>query len=131
MAGEFGIRPLVCAFRIGISFIIDRDDAYITILRMGQGSHADQQPGDDPNRVRIYSFVFSGDSFTVPGPLRTKKSPSGFASTPFHFRKTASGLRWQLTTHTVLPRTIWVFGSMQVPARSPSPLRTTCAKWRM
>ncbi len=58
------------------------------------------------NRVRMYSRALSGGSFTVPGPLRTKKSPSGIASTPFHFRNTGSGLRWQLTTHTVFPSTI-------------------------
>ena len=88
----------------------------------------------DPNRgnlVRMYFRVSPGNAFTVPGPLRTKKSPSGAASIPFHFRNTGSGLRWQLTTQTVLPCTICVFGSMQVPARSPRPLRTTCARWRM
>src|SRR5882672_12903901 len=116
MAGEFGIRLLACGFGIGISFIIDRRRCSYHNIAHGSRSRADQQPGDDPNRVRMYSLVLSGDSFTVPGPLRTKKSPSGFASTPFHFRKTASGLRWQVTTHTVFPRTTWVFGSMQVPA---------------
>ena len=70
----------------------------------------------------MYSVALSGESFTVPGPLRTKKSPSGVASIPFHFRNTGSGLRWQLTTQTVLPCTICVFGSMHVPARSPSPV---------
>ena len=54
-------------------------------------------------RVRMYSRTLSGGSFTVPGPLRTKKSPSGTLSIPFHFRKTGSGLRWQLTTQTVFP----------------------------
>ena len=75
----------------------------------------------------MYSLALSVGSFTVPGPLRTKKSPPGLASIPFHLRNTGSGLRWQLTTHTVLPCTICVFGSMQVPARSPRPLRTTWA----
>ena len=71
------------------------------------------------------SWALSAGSFTVPGPLRTKKSPSGEASSPFQRRNTGSGLRWQLTTHTVLPSTTWGFGSMQVQARSPRPLRTT------
>ena len=55
------------------------------------------------NRVRMYSSALSLGSFTVPGPLLTKKSPSGLASIPFHFKNTGSGLRWQLTTHTVFP----------------------------
>jgi len=49
----------------------------------------------------MYSSALSGGSFTVPGPLLTKKSPAGLVSIPFHFRSTGSGLRWQLTTHTV------------------------------
>jgi hypothetical protein len=44
------------------------------------------------NRVRIYSFALLGGSLTVPGPLRTKKSPSSTASMPFHLRNTGSGL---------------------------------------
>ncbi len=43
------------------------------------------------NRVRTYSRALSGASFTVPGPLLTKKSPSGADSRPFHFRYTAPG----------------------------------------
>src|SRR4029079_19386986 len=39
-------------------------------------------------RVRMYSFALSGGSRTLPGPLRTKKSPSGAPSIPFHFRNT-------------------------------------------
>ena len=35
------------------------------------------QPG---NRVRTYSLALSGGSLTVPGPLRKKKSASGFVS---------------------------------------------------
>jgi hypothetical protein len=58
---------------------------------------------NDPNRVRMYSLVLSGGSFTVHGPLRTKKSPSGVLSMLFHLTNTGSGLLWQLTTHTVLP----------------------------
>lgn len=45
------------------------------------------------NRVRMYCAALSGGSFTVPGPLRTKKSPSFVASSPFHLRNTGSGLR--------------------------------------
>jgi hypothetical protein len=41
----------------------------------------------------MYSRALSGESFTVPGPLLTKKSPSRAVSTPFHFRNTGSGLR--------------------------------------
>jgi hypothetical protein len=52
----------------------------------------DTPPG---KRVRMYSLVLSGGSLTAPGPLRTKKSPSGVASNPFHFGNTGSGLRWQ------------------------------------
>jgi len=48
---------------------------------------------DIGKRVRMYSRALSGGSLTVPGPLRTKKSPSGVASTPFHLRNTGSGLR--------------------------------------
>jgi hypothetical protein len=33
----------------------------------------------------MYSVALSAGSFTVPGPLRTKKSPPGLASIPFHF----------------------------------------------
>ena len=71
----------------------------------------------------MYFRVLSRGSFTVPAPLRTKNSPSGAASIPFHFKNTGSGLLWQHTTHTVLPCTIWVLGSMHVPARSPMALR--------
>lgn len=81
------------------------------------------------NRVRIYPRARSGVSFTVLGPLRTKKSPSGASFVPSRFRNTGSGLRWQLTTQTALPFTIWILGSMQVPARSPSAFLTTCARW--
>ena len=49
--------------------------------------------------MRMYSPALSGGSFTVPGPLLTKKSRSGVASIPFHFRNTGSGLRWQLTKY--------------------------------
>ncbi|MDQ3583086.1 MAG: hypothetical protein M3495_16450 [Pseudomonadota bacterium] len=66
----------------------------------------------------MYSLALSAGSLIVPGPLLTKKSPSATDSIPFHFRNTGSGLLWQLTTHTVLPSTICVFGSMHVPARS-------------
>jgi len=41
----------------------------------------------------MYSLALSGESRVVPGPLRTKKSPSGLASMPFHLRNTGSGLR--------------------------------------
>ena len=58
------------------------------------------------NLVRTYPSVSSGESFTVPGPLRTKKSPPSSAVTPFHVRNTGSGLRRQLTTQTLLPSTI-------------------------
>jgi len=54
----------------------------------------------------MYSLVLPDMSFIVPGPLHTKKAPSGVASISFHFRKTGSGLLWQLTTQTVLPSTI-------------------------
>jgi hypothetical protein len=64
------------------------------------------------------SRALSAGSFTVSGPLRTKKSPSASVSIPFQRRNTGSGLRWQATRQTVLPSTIWVRGSMQVPARS-------------
>jgi len=33
------------------------------------------------NRVRMYSLALSVGSFTVPGPLRTKKSPPGYPRT--------------------------------------------------
>lgn len=62
----------------------------------------------------MYSCALSVGSLTAPGPLLTKKSPSGAASIPFHFKNTGSGLRWQLTTHTVLPWTIWAFVSQNV-----------------
>src|SRR5207237_7058787 len=105
------------------------------VLVAGDGGYCccdgDGDDGDFPKRVRMYSRALSGGSFTVPGPLRTKTSPSGAVSSPFHFRKTGSGLRWQVTMQTVFPSTIWVLGSMHVPARSPRPFRTTCARWRM
>jgi hypothetical protein len=48
----------------------------------------------------MYSRALSGGSFTVPGPLLRKKSPSLPPSCPFHFRNTGSGLRWQLSSST-------------------------------
>ena len=50
-------------------------------------------------RVRMYASALSVGSLTVPGPLRTKKSPAALDSVPFHFRNTGSGLRWQ-SPHT-------------------------------
>jgi hypothetical protein len=38
------------------------------------------------NLVRTYSAALSDGSATVPGPLLTKKSPSGRFSMPFHLR---------------------------------------------
>ena len=53
----------------------------------------------------MYFRVLSASSRTVPGPLRTKKLPSGVFSRPFHLRKTGSGLRWRVTTQTNFPST--------------------------
>ena len=91
-------------------------------------AYADHCTRTSAKRVRIYTRLSSDESFTVPGPLRTKKSPSSAVSTPFQVRNTGSGLRWQLTTQTPLPSTICIFGSMHVPARSPRPFRTTWAR---
>ncbi len=50
-----------------------------------------------------------------------------------HLRNTGSGLRRRLTRQTVLPRTIWVFGSMQAPTplthviEAPNPVHA----WRV
>jgi len=43
-------------------------------------------------RVRMYCFTLSGESRSLLGPLRTKKSPPSFSSVSFHLRKTGSGL---------------------------------------
>ena len=56
-----------------------------------------------PNLVRMYSVELSGDSFTVPGPLLTKKSPSVGLSMPFHLRNTGSGAEWRAMRLLALP----------------------------
>ena len=78
-------------------------------------------------RVRVCFAVLDGDTFAVPEPLRTTKSLPSAERTLFQYRNTGSRLRWQLTAHTVLPSTIGILGSMQVPTQSPRPLCTHCA----
>src|SRR6266542_2725356 len=86
----------------GVGAASNEEYRYSRLLALAEGAE---------NRVPRYSRALSGGSFTVPGPLLTKKSPSGTASSPFHLRNTGSGLRWQLTMQTVLLSTICVFGS--------------------
>ena len=56
-------------------------------------SHRSEGAAAPGNLVRMYFAALSGGRRTVPGPLRTKKSPPASASIPFHLRNTGSGLR--------------------------------------
>ena len=98
LISEIGIESIITL----LGFADYRIRAIIALCESGEvgrlcvsfaADSRDYSESEPPKRVRINSLVLSAESFTVPGPLRTKKSPPSSFSRPFHERNTGSGLR--------------------------------------